>query len=97
MYANPVAPDVEELNKLYTNLFFTQNGEVFCVSDIVRLEWVQAGDGTRRLRMYPHGGGIVFALSQAESQAAYTKWLSYIGFKKQSLTCSTPNQLRVTK
>lgn len=90
MYTNPVMPDCSELNAAYTNLFFTQNGEVLCCNDIVRLEWVQAGDGTRRLRMYPQGGGIVFALSQAESPVAYTKWLSCRGFKKHGLTCSTP-------
>ena len=46
--------ELEKLNAQYPNLMFTANGEIFCIGDIVRLEWVADNAGTKRLRMFPH-------------------------------------------
>ena len=69
-------PTVEQLNAQYPNLMFTANGEIFCISDIVRLEWVADNAGTKRLRMFPTAGSPAFILSQAESLIGYNKWLA---------------------
>ena len=69
--------DIAALNVEYPSLVFTANGEIFSVADIVRLEWVADNTGTKRLRMFPTAGSPAFILSQAESQAAYTKWLTF--------------------
>lgn len=71
------AQDLQDLNLAYPSLIFTANGEIFCVADIVRLEWVADNAGTKRLRMYPTAGTPAFILSQAESQTAYSKWLTF--------------------
>ena len=68
--------DLEQLNAQYPNLMFTANGEIFCIGDIVRLEWVADNAGTKRLRMFPTAGSPAFILSQAESLIGYSKWLA---------------------
>lgn len=68
--------DLEKLNAQYPHLMFTANGEIFCVADIVRLEWVADNAGTKRLRMFPTAGSPTFILSQAESKIGYEKWLA---------------------
>lgn len=69
--------DLQDLNAAYPHLMFTANGEIFCVADIVRLEWVADNAGTKRLRMFPTAGSPAFIMSQAESSSAYTKWLTF--------------------
>ena len=68
--------DLEQLNAQYPNLMFTANGEIFCIGDIVRLEWVADNAGNKRLRMFPTAGSPAFILSQSESPIAYNKWLT---------------------
>ena len=68
--------DLEKLNAQYPNLMFTANGEIFCIGDIVRLEWVADNAGNKRLRMFPTAGSPAFILSQSESPIAYNKWLT---------------------
>jgi len=70
------AQDLQDLNAQYPHLMFTANGEIFCVADIVRLEWVADNAGTKRLRMFPTAGSPAFILSQAESLIGYNKWLA---------------------
>lgn len=75
---SPLSPQAEldKLNAEHPALYFSQNGEVVALEDVVRLEWVADAMGVKRLRFVLTGGAPTMMLGKEESQLGYTKWLA---------------------
>lgn len=68
--------ELDKLNAEHPALYFSQNGEIVALENVVRLEWVADALGVKRLRFVLTGGAPTMMLGKEESQLAYTKWLA---------------------
>lgn len=84
--------ELDKLNAEHPALYFSQNGEVVALEDVVRLEWIADALGTKRLRFVLTGGAPTLMLGKEESQLGYTKWLAARSPKSAALGSMLPWQ-----
>lgn len=89
--------ELDKLNAEHPALYFSQNGEIVALEDVVRLEWVADALGVKRLRFVLTGGAPTMMLGKEESHLGYTKWLAARSPQPAALGSMLPWQIEAVQ